>query len=92
METSSVSPERAETMARMPLSCAARQQASVSVTVPTWLGLSSTALASAGSSRAAEVTNRSSPTICTRAPAARVKARIASWSFSANGSSMETMG
>jgi hypothetical protein len=90
IETSSVSPERAETMAFMPAALAESQQASVSVTVPIWFGLSRTVLARPAATLSARVTNKSSPT--TWMPAALVKARHAAWSFSAKGSSIETIG
>ena len=44
METSSVSPERAETMAPQPSAAAAARAAAVSLTVPAWFTLRSTAL------------------------------------------------
>jgi hypothetical protein len=54
-----------------------RQASSVSVSVPRWFGFSSTVLAAprrrASRTSAASETRKSSPTICTRVPAARVK-------------------
>src|SRR6185312_15723358 len=75
---SSVSPDRADTMAAKPASLAAFQAFSVSVSVPRWLGFSSTVLAAppaaACRTRAASLTRKSSPTTCTRPPTERVKA------------------
>ena len=72
MVTSSVSPERAETMPPKPAWRAAVQAAFASVSVPRWLGLTSSVLAAprraASSTRPADVTSRSSPTTCTRSP------------------------
>src|SRR5207237_596074 len=77
--TSSLSPERAETMAPQPAARAASSAAFASLIVPAWLGLTRTALhtpnAAARRTRAASVTRKSSPTICTRSPTAAVKRR-----------------
>ena len=60
MVTSSVSPERAETMVAKPAARAASRAARASVTVPAWFGLTSSALQArsraAASTRAASVT------------------------------------
>src|SRR3546814_20877676 len=72
MVTSSLSPERAETIAPQPRATAASNAAFASVTVPTWLTLISAALHTAASparaTRSALVTSTSSPTICTLSP------------------------
>ncbi len=74
MVTSSLSPERAETMVVRPAVRAAVKAAWVSVKVPAWFGLISAAVtaldAAASRTRAASVTRKSSPTTCTRAPKA----------------------
>ena len=96
IETSSVSPDRADTIVphctRLPASSAAR----ASVTVPAWFGFTSTALhaprAAAAATRAAFVTRKSSPMTCTRSPTARVNRASPSPSSSASGSSIETIG
>src|SRR5882724_1875710 len=96
MVTSSVSPERAETMVPQPARLPASRAAFVSVTVPAWLGLISTALqapdAAASFTRAALVTRKSSPMICTFFPAAAVNFFMPSASSSARGSSIDTIG
>jgi hypothetical protein len=75
---------------------AASQAARVSLSVPRWFGLSSTVLAApaaaAWRTSAASLTRKSSPTICSRSPAARVKRANASASSSPSGSSIETIG
>ena len=77
-------------------SCAACQHCSVSVSVPRWLGLSSTVLAApaaaAWRSSAASDTRKSSPTTCIRSPTAAVKRAKAAGSSSASGSSMLAIG
>ena len=96
MVVSSVSPDRALTMAENPAVFAAFQAASVSVMVPRWFGFSSTVLAApcfaASATRAASVTRKSSPTICSRWPYSLVKATKPAKSSSASGSSIETIG
>ena len=93
---SSLSPERAEAMPPKPTSRAARQAARASLTVPRWFGLISRQLAAPEAAAARTlstlVTRKSSPTTCTRPPAARVKAAKPAGSSSPSGSSSETMG
>ena len=76
--TSSVSPERAETMPAKPASCAAVQASSVSVSVPRWLGFSSTALRRAAQRRLAHARRLRHQEVvadtCTRPPTSRVNA------------------
>src|SRR3546814_6269189 len=76
MVTSSLSPERAETITPHPRDTAASSAAFASVTVPTWFTLMSAALQTAASparsTRSALVTSTSSPMICTRSPRADV--------------------
>src|SRR6185437_13093531 len=76
MLTSSVSPDRAETMAAHPASCAARNAANPRETVPAWFTLMRAQLHAPASAarftRAASVTRKSSPTICTLPPIAAV--------------------
>ena len=96
MVTSSVSPERAETIVPKPAARAASKAALAPVTVPAWFGLTRSALQApsraACSTRRALVTRQSSPTTCTRSPTAAVKRRMPRTSSSASGSSMETIG
>src|SRR5579872_2959661 len=74
---SSVSPERAETIAPKPARRASSQAAFASLTVPAWLTFTSTALtvfsAAAARTRPALVTRKSSPITWTRPPTAAVK-------------------
>ena len=95
--TSSVSPERAETMAPRPHERAASSAARVSVIVPAWLGLINTAVHSRGKRRPRARAAHSSPKGRRRQfavlfPNAAVKRRKPSRSSSARGSSMETIG
>src|SRR5437773_7828892 len=93
--TSSVSPERAETMALQPSDSAASKAALVSVSVPAWFGLIKAVLhaarAAAACTRFALVTRKSSPTTATL-PAAAVNRVNPSGSSSASGSSIATIG
>ncbi len=93
---SSVSPLRWLIIVRYPLLCASATASSVSVSVPIWLTFTSSALAAPrsmpSSSRSGLVTNRSSPTICTRSPIAVVSSTQPSQSSSESGSSMDTSG
>ena len=93
---SSVSPERWLTTTPYEFSLAMRMTSSVSVSVPIWFTLTRIALPAPSSmprsSRSGFVTNRSSPTICTRSSSASVIAIHPSQSSSASGSSMETIG
>jgi hypothetical protein len=94
--SSSVSPDRAEMTVRSPASLARATTSSVSVIVPIWFILTSTALAEASaiprSTRPRFVVNRSSPTTCSRSPSRAVNAAHAGQSSSASGSSTETTG
>src|SRR6478752_3203208 len=78
MVTSSVSPERCDITAAYPDTCASRTASSVSDSVPIWLTLTRIALPAPRSmpcaSRSTLVTNRSSPTSCTRPPSAALSA------------------
>jgi len=94
--TSSVSPDRADTMVAQPWRRAVSRAARARVRVPVWLGLTSKAFvapaAAAASTRPASVTRKSSPTTWIRSPTAAVNAAIPAVSCSATGSSMETIG
>src|SRR3989344_327856 len=96
MVTSSLSPDRAETIAPQPRATAASSAAFASVTVPTWLTLISAALhtpaSPARSTRSALVTSTSSPMIWTRTPIAAVTAAIAVQSSCPAGSSIDRIG
>src|SRR6185369_12135972 len=94
--TSSVSPERWLIMHRYPELWARVTASNVSDRVPIWLTFTSSALAAPlvipSSRRSGLVTNRSSPTICTRSPSWAVNAIHPSQSSSLNGSSIDTSG
>jgi len=94
--TSSLSPERAETIEPQPCARAVASAARASLSVPAWFGLISAVLQAprpaAASMRAAPVQMKSSATTCTPDPAAALKRAIASGSSSASGSSMATIG
>ena len=96
MNVSSVSPERCEMIVVQPVRCAISTDSSVSVSVPIWLTLTSTLLAALFAMpslmRSVLVTNRSSPTSCTRPPSSCVSAIQPSQSFSAMPSSIDTIG
>ncbi len=96
IDTSSLSPERAETMARHPAARAAASAARVSLTVPAWLGLISTALHGPRGSSGGDARGRGDEIIVAddlhRSPAAAVKARMPALSSSAAGSSTERIG
>ncbi|CPU65606.1 Uncharacterised protein [Mycobacteroides abscessus] len=93
---SSVSPERCDTIAVKPLRCASSTASSVSVSVPIWLSFTRSEFAALSSMpfarRSGLVTNRSSPTICTRSPTSATSCDQLSHSSSDSGSSMETSG
>ena len=94
---SSVSPDRWHmTDGVASCECARPTVSSVSVSVPIWLTLTRMALATPSVDAALEarvlVTNRSSPTSCTRPPSALVSDAQPSQSSSAMPSSIETIG
>ena len=96
MVTSSVSPDRCDITTAYPDVCAMRTVSSVSERLPIWLTLTRIAFAAPRSmpwpSRSTFVTNRSSPTSCTRVPSAAVSCCQPSQSSSASPSSIETIG
>ena len=83
-------------MHRYPELCARVTASRVSDRVPIWLTFTSSAFAAPrvmpSSSRSGLVTNRSSPTICTRSPTWEVNAIQPSQSSSDSGSSIDTSG
>jgi hypothetical protein len=96
MVASSVSPERCDITQVMRLRCAMFTAASVSDRVPIWLTFTSSELAQPFSipsaRRAGLVTNRSSPTSCTRSPSASVSIFQPSQSSSEQPSSIDRIG
>src|SRR4029079_1799076 len=96
MVVSSVSPERWLIIAPQPAPRAMSIAPIVSVSVPIWFSLISTALAARSSMprrmNSGFVTNRSSPTSCTRSPMRPVKALQPDQSSSARPSSRDTIG
>ena len=96
MNVSSVSPERCDTTERQPADDASSMAASVSVSVPIWLSLMRIALAAFSlmprSRNFTLVTNRSSPTSCTRSPSFFCSCFQPSQSSSARPSSIEMIG
>jgi hypothetical protein len=96
MVVSSVSPDRWLMMLAKLARCASDTASRVSLTVPIWFSLTRSALAARSAiprrRRSGLVTNRSSPTICTRSPAEAVRSRHPAQSSSASGSSSETIG
>ena len=96
METSSVSPDRAETMAPHFSARAASSAAFARVTVPAWFTFTSTALPALASAvrrtRSALVTRMSSPMSCTRSPYSAVAAAKPARSSWLTGSSIDRIG
>ena len=92
MVESSDSPDLWETTTLYPLAKLIAAASPASVIVPIWLTFSRRALAAPSEipleRRFELVTNRSSPTICTRPPTLRVSSPVDSKSSSKNGSSM----
>src|SRR6266446_8632804 len=95
-KVSSVSPERCEMTVPYPARLASSMASSVSVSVPTWLTFTSTALARPLAipcwMTAGLVTKRSSPTSCTRPPRRRVRIAHPAQSSSPSPSSIDTTG
>ena len=93
---SSVSPDRCDIMHRYPELCANVTASNVSDNVPIWFTFTNNAFAAPrvipSSIRSGFVTNKSSPTICTRDPNCEVNAIQPSQSSSASGSSIDTNG
>src|SRR6516225_1949896 len=93
MVVSSVSPDRWLIMQANPLRWARVTASRVSVTVPIWFSLTSSAFAACSAiprrSRSGLVTKMSSPTICTWSPSSAVSAVQPAQSSSASGSSSE---
>src|ERR1700733_7379891 len=96
MVVSSVSPDRCEIMQLNPLRWAMATASSVSVIEPIWFTLTSSEFAARSvmprRRRSGLVTNRSSPTICTRSPTAAVSVVQPPQSSSDSGSSSDTIG
>ena len=96
MVESSVSPDRCEMIVAYDASRAMATASSVSVTVPIWFSLTSSALPTWSAMPRVRisglVTNTSSPTSCTLAPSVDVSSFHPSQSPSARPSSIETMG
>ncbi|RAO56665.1 hypothetical protein ONO86_00678 [Micromonospora noduli] len=96
MVVSSVSPDRWLIMHLKPARWARSTASRVSVSEPIWLTLTRTAFAAFSAMpramRCGLVTNRSSPTICTRSPIEAVSVCQPLQSSSASGSSIDTIG